>query len=82
MVVRSTRGTAAGQKAPALAGVVLGALGSGVLRAVVAQLGRSVFDPWSIAAACVVLAVAGAMACLVPAVRAGRAAPMHALRGE
>jgi len=65
-----------------LAGVVLGALGSGVLRAVVAQLGRSVFDPWSIAAACVVLAVAGAMACLVPAVRAGRAAPMHALRGE
>ena len=65
-----------------LAGVVLGALGSGVLRAVVAQLGRSVFDPWSIAAACAVLAVAGVLACLVPAVRAGRTAPMHALRGE
>lgn len=65
-----------------LAGVVLGALGSGVLRAVVAQLGRSVLDPWAILAACVVLACAGLLACLVPAVRAGRTAPMHALRGE
>ena len=65
-----------------LAGVVLGALGSGVLRAVVAQLGRSVFDPWAILAACVVLACAGVLACLVPAVRAGRTAPMRALRGE
>lgn len=65
-----------------LTGVVLGALGSGVLRAVVAQLGRRVFDPWSILAACVVLAAAGVLACLVPAVRAGRTAPMHALRGE
>ncbi len=65
-----------------LAGVLLGALGSGVLRAVVAQLGRSVFDPWSIVAACAVLACAGVLACLVPAVRAGRTAPMRALRGE
>jgi ABC-type antimicrobial peptide transport system, permease component len=64
------------------AGVVLGAAGSGVLRAVVVQLGRSVFDPWSILAASVVLGSAGVLACLVPAVRAGRTAPMHALRGE
>jgi predicted permease len=64
------------------AGIALGAAGSGVLRAVVVQLGRSVFDPWAILAACVVLAGAGVLACLVPAVRAGRTAPMHALRGE
>jgi predicted permease len=65
-----------------LAGVVLGAVGSGVLRAVVVQLGRSVFDPWSIAAACAVLALAGLLACMAPALRAGRTAPMQALRGE
>ncbi|MFK2877557.1 ABC transporter permease [Rhodanobacter hydrolyticus] len=64
------------------AGVVLGAAGAGVLRAVVVQLGRSVFDPWAVLVACVVLACAGVLACLVPAVRAGRTAPMHALRGE
>ena len=64
------------------AGVVLGAAGSGVLRAVVVQLGRSVFDPWSILAACVVLGSAGVLACLLPAVRAGRVQPMRALRGE
>lgn len=64
------------------AGVVLGAAGSTVLRAVVVQLGRSVFDPWAILAACVVLAGAGVLACLMPAVRAGRTAPMRALRGE
>lgn len=65
-----------------LAGVVLGTLGSGVLRAVVAQLGRSVFDPWSIAVACAVLAIAGLLACLLPALRASRVAPMRALKGE
>lgn len=65
-----------------LAGVMLGAAGSGVLRAVVAQLGRSVFDPWSIVVACAVLACAGLLACAVPAVRAGRTAPMRALRGD
>jgi ABC-type lipoprotein release transport system permease subunit len=57
-------------------------VGSGVLRAVVVQLGRSVFDPWSIAAACAVLALAGLLACMAPALRAGRTAPMQALRGE
>ncbi|MEW9625692.1 ABC transporter permease [Rhodanobacter geophilus] len=64
------------------AGVVLGAAGSSVLRAVVAQLGRSVFDPWAILVACAVLACSGVLACLAPALRAGRTAPMHALRGE
>lgn len=65
-----------------VAGVVLGAAGSSVLRAVVAQLGRSVFDPWAILAACIVLACAGVLACLLPALRAARTAPMRALRGE
>ncbi|MEW9572160.1 ABC transporter permease [Rhodanobacter sp. Si-c] len=64
------------------AGVVLGAAGSGVLRAVVVQLGRSVFDPWAVLVACAVLACAGVLACLAPAMRAGRTAPMRALRGE
>jgi putative ABC transport system permease protein len=31
---------------------------------------------------CVLLAVAGMLACLLPALRAGHVAPMHALRGE
>jgi putative ABC transport system permease protein len=64
------------------AGLVLGAAGSGVLRAVVVQLGRSVFDPWTIFAACAVLVCAGVLACILPAVRAGRVPPMRALRGE
>jgi ABC-type antimicrobial peptide transport system permease subunit len=46
------------------------------------QLGRSVFDPWSIAAAGAVLAAAGLLACLLPALRAARVQPMRALRGE
>jgi ABC-type lipoprotein release transport system permease subunit len=46
------------------------------------QLGRSVFDPWSIAGACAVLACAGLLACVAPAVRAWRTPPMRALRGE
>jgi predicted permease len=65
-----------------LAGVLLGLAGSSVLRAVVAQLGRSVIDPAAIAAAVLVLALAGLLACLLPALRAGRAAPMRALKGE
>lgn len=65
-----------------LCGMVLGAAGSRVSRAVVTQLGRGVFDPWSIVAACVVMTVAGLLACLMPAMRAGRTHPMRALRGE
>lgn len=48
-----------------------------------AFLGRSsVFDPVATAGVCMVLAAAGLLACLLPALRAGRVQPMHALRGE
>jgi putative ABC transport system permease protein len=46
-------------------------------------LGRSnAFDPVAMLGVCVVLAVAGLLACLLPALRAARVAPMRALRGE
>jgi putative ABC transport system permease protein len=46
-------------------------------------LGRSGgFDPVATAGVCMVLAAAGLLACLLPAMRAGRVQPMHALRGE
>lgn len=65
-----------------LAGVLLGFAGSGVLRAVVVQLDRSALDPVAMGAAAVILAAAGLLACLIPALRAGRVHPMRALRGE
>lgn len=68
-------------------GLALGislALGlSGVFGTLMAQIGRdSIFDPLTIAGVCAVLATAGLLACLLPALRAGRVQPMHALRGE
>lgn len=46
-------------------------------------LGRSnVFDPAVVFGVCVVLAIAGLLACLLPALRAARVAPMRALKGE
>ncbi|MEW9572161.1 ABC transporter permease [Rhodanobacter sp. Si-c] len=42
----------------------------------------STFDPVALGGVCVVLAVAGLLACLLPALRASRVAPMRALRGE
>ena len=46
-------------------------------------LGRSnAFDPVVVLGVCVALAVAGLLACLVPALRAGRTHPLRALRGE
>ena len=46
-------------------------------------LGRSnAFDPVVVLGVCVVLAAAGLLACLLPALRAGRVHPMRALRGE
>ena len=46
-------------------------------------LGRgNAFDPAVVLGVCVVLAVAGLLACLLPALRAARVAPMRALRGE
>jgi ABC-type antimicrobial peptide transport system permease subunit len=53
-----------------------------LLRALIEQLGRSAFDPWALAGVCMVLAIAGLLACLIPALRAGRVHPMRALRGE
>jgi putative ABC transport system permease protein len=48
-----------------------------------ALLGRSsAFDPVAMLGVCVVLAAAGLLACLLPALRASRVAPMRALRGE
>jgi Acidobacterial duplicated orphan permease len=46
-------------------------------------LGRgNAFDPAVVLGVCVVLAMAGLLACLLPALRAGRVHPMRALRGE
>jgi putative ABC transport system permease protein len=48
-----------------------------------ALLGRShAFDPVVALSACAVLAAAGLLACLLPALRAARVQPMQALRGE
>ena len=61
------------------------ALGLGrVLRMLLLMLGmdRRVLDLPVFAGVCVVLLVIGALASLVPAVRAGRVPPMLALRGE
>ncbi|MGC1547417.1 MAG: FtsX-like permease family protein, partial [Rhodanobacter sp.] len=55
---------------------------SSVLRVVMEQIGRSAFDPLAIAGVCVALALAGLLACLLPALRASRVQPMRALRGE
>lgn len=63
-------------------GVALATASAQILRAVIAGLGRSTFDPWVMGAVCVVLVVAGLLACLIPAIRAGRVHPMRALRGE
>ncbi len=46
------------------------------------QTMRLEFDPLVASGVCVFLLVFGLLACLVPAVRAGRVQPMHALRGE
>jgi putative ABC transport system permease protein len=57
---------------------------SGLLqRMLVTLLARhNTFDPAALIGVCVVLLIAGALACLIPALRAARVAPMHALRGE
>lgn len=66
-----------------LLGVGIALALSGVLGSVMEQIGRdSTFDPVAIVGVCVVLAAAGLLACLIPAVRAGRVHPMRALRGE
>jgi putative ABC transport system permease protein len=39
-------------------------------------------DPWTLTAVSVVLGVTGAIACLLPAIRATRVSPLVALRSE
>ncbi len=63
-------------------GVVLALTLSKVLSALLQDVARSAFDPVALFGVCVVLATAGLLACLLPAVRAGRVQPMRALRGE
>lgn len=65
-----------------LLGVGLTLALSQVLGAVLEEIGRSVFDPFALAGVCAVLALAGLLACLVPALRAAHVPPMRALRGE
>lgn len=55
---------------------------SRVLGAVLEEIGRTVLDPFALAGVCAVLALAGLLACLLPALRAARTAPMRALRGD
>lgn len=66
-----------------LLGVALSWSLSGVLRAVMEQLNSThAFDPLATVGVCVTLALAGLLACLLPALRASRVQPMRALRGE
>lgn len=62
--------------------IVLGV--SGLLVQILANLvGRTnTFDAAALISACIVLAIAGLVACMLPAWRASRVQPMHALRGE
>lgn len=65
-------------------GVSLAALAARPLSVLLMNLlGRSdAFDPWVVLGVCLVLAMAGLLACLLPARRAARVQPMRALRGE
>ncbi|HET8898395.1 MAG TPA: FtsX-like permease family protein, partial [Rhodanobacteraceae bacterium] len=65
-----------------LLGVALALLLSRLLRAVLEEINRSALDPLAMAGVCVLLSMAGLLACLLPALRAARVAPMRALRGE
>ncbi|MEP7186621.1 MAG: ABC transporter permease [Rhodanobacter sp.] len=65
-----------------LLGVMITLALSRVLRSLIEQLGRHAFDPLAVLGVCALLAVAGVLACLVPALRAARVHPMRALRGE
>ena len=63
--------TWAASKALAHASMTLSSIGQG-----------GAFNPVVVLANCVLLALAGLLACLLPAIRAGRVAPMRALRGD
>lgn len=64
-------------------GLLLAASLGDVMRAVMWQIGRQgVVQPATAIAVCVVLATAGLLACLVPALRAAHMPPMRALQGD
>ncbi|MEO9078170.1 MAG: ADOP family duplicated permease [Rhodanobacter sp.] len=64
-------------------GVLVALALSRVLGAVMEQVGGgNTFDPLATFGVCVLLAISGLLACLLPALRAGRTHPMRALRGE
>ncbi|ODT92052.1 MAG: permease [Rhodanobacter sp. SCN 67-45] len=70
------------------AGLALGVAGAWLVARAVSQvlmglIGRAgALDPWVMAGVSMLLAFAGLLACLLPALRAARVAPMRALRGE
>ncbi|WP_430387727.1 ADOP family duplicated permease [Dyella sp. 20L07] len=66
-----------------LIGVGIALAVSRSLSMLLALLGRSsTFDPIALLGVCAVLSITGLLACLLPAMRAGRVQPMRALRGE
>ncbi|MDE2087618.1 MAG: hypothetical protein KGI63_10315, partial [Xanthomonadaceae bacterium] len=81
-IVRST--TAATHRTLLLVGVAIVLGMSRLLEQLLVSLaGRGdTFDPVALGGACTVLAIAGLLACFLPALRAARVPPMRALRGE
>jgi predicted permease len=69
-------------------GLAIGVAGAIVLSGTFGELlmdltgTSSATDPMALTLACIVLATAGLLACLLPAMRAARVQPMRALRGE
>ena len=64
-------------------GMLLAAAFPRLFEASFAQLdSHAAFGPWVAGSVCVLLLAFGLLACLLPAVRAGRVPPMRALRGE
>jgi putative ABC transport system permease protein len=65
-------------------GVAIGLGGSLMMGQVLSRFlfGIAPTDPWTLTAVSVVLGVTGAIACLVPAMRATRVSPLVALRSE
>ncbi len=69
---------------PALIGIAFGTFGAWMLSSILSRLifGVSPTDPYTFAAVALLLATVAFMACLIPAYRATRVEPVHALRNE